>query len=216
MIVTVDFGCGSGIFARNITRRAACGTGISVRSNLSSPQVAVKNYGTRAGAQAGMDRALSRASANLENPCRVPLVANGAIGQVLLLRDSKPIEFLGYYAWLPLGKRFLTVHPLNLVPYSRASPTMEREQKVVCRPYVRKLGEPLFTKWFEELTEQELRRANRTRSGQGLTRARLKEFMRGSRRSHLAFTKWITKHWRLTRLQTPVARKNRVQGRVRS
>lgn len=65
------------------------------------------------------------------------------------LRDYRTIGFLRYYVWLPLVKRFRTIRPLNFMPYSQASAASELQRTVGWRPYERKHGESIFTKWFQ-------------------------------------------------------------------
>ena len=58
------------------------------------------------------------------------------------------ISFSQYYFWYPIVRRMTPLRPLNLMPYSQERTASEME-KVGWRPYPRKHGESLFTKFFQ-------------------------------------------------------------------
>lgn len=65
------------------------------------------------------------------------------------LRTYSTISFLEYYFWYPFVKGLRTVRPLNYMPYDKAQALAELEAKVGYKPYPRKHGESVFTKFFQ-------------------------------------------------------------------
>ena len=74
-------------------------------------------------------------------------------GQLLteeeLLKHYKTISFFDYYLWYPFVKKMRTVRPLNYMPYIKAEALAELERTVGYKPYPRKHGESVFTKFFQ-------------------------------------------------------------------
>ena len=65
------------------------------------------------------------------------------------LKHYKTISFFDYYLWYPFIKNMRTVRPLNYMPYIKADALAELERTVGYKPYPRKHGESLFTKFFQ-------------------------------------------------------------------
>lgn len=65
------------------------------------------------------------------------------------LRDYPTISFSQYYIWYPLVKRMSPFRPLNLINYDKSEAMIELENRVGWRPYPRKHGESIFTKFFQ-------------------------------------------------------------------
>lgn len=67
----------------------------------------------------------------------------------LNLKSYKTISFLDYYLWYPFIKKMRTVRPLNYMVYDKAEALKELQQTVGYKPYPRKHGESVFTKFFQ-------------------------------------------------------------------
>ena len=67
----------------------------------------------------------------------------------LKLKNYKTISFLDYYLWYPFVKKMRTVRPLNYMVYDKAEALKELQQTVGYKPYPRKHGESVFTKFFQ-------------------------------------------------------------------
>lgn len=67
----------------------------------------------------------------------------------LKLRNYKTISFLDHYLWYPFVKKMRTVRPLNYMVYDKAEALKELQQTVGYKPYPRKHGESVFTKFFQ-------------------------------------------------------------------
>lgn len=67
----------------------------------------------------------------------------------LKLKEYATVSFIDYYIWYPLVKKLCAVAPLNYIPYSKEKAISELESKIGWRPYGRKHGESLFTKFFQ-------------------------------------------------------------------
>lgn len=65
------------------------------------------------------------------------------------LRQYKTISFFEYYFWYPLVKGMRTIRPLNYLPYHKSEALTELIDTVGYKPYERKHGESLFTKFFQ-------------------------------------------------------------------
>ena len=65
------------------------------------------------------------------------------------LRQFKTISFFQYYFWYPFIKRMRTLRPLNFMPYDKKSALEELERTIGYKPYPRKHGESLFTKFYQ-------------------------------------------------------------------
>lgn len=64
-------------------------------------------------------------------------------------RNYKTISFFEYYAWFPIVKRMRVLRPLNYMPYDKEAALKELVSTVGYKPYPRKHGESVFTKWFQ-------------------------------------------------------------------
>lgn len=65
------------------------------------------------------------------------------------LRNYETISFFEYYLWYPLVKKMATVRPLNYMPYIKSEALTYLQEVVDYKPYPRKHGESLFTKFFQ-------------------------------------------------------------------
>jgi N-acetyl sugar amidotransferase len=65
------------------------------------------------------------------------------------LRTYSTISFSQYYLWFPLVRRMRTLRPLNFLPYRKEEALAELVRVVGYKPYPRKHGESVFTKWFQ-------------------------------------------------------------------
>lgn len=65
------------------------------------------------------------------------------------LRTYRPLGFFGYYAWYPFVRGLKKVYPLNFIPYTKHDAVSELQEKIGWRPYGRKHGESLFTRFFQ-------------------------------------------------------------------
>lgn len=61
----------------------------------------------------------------------------------------KTISFFDYYFWYPFVKKMRTIRPLNYMPFNKSDALEELQEKVGYKPYPRKHGESLFTKFFQ-------------------------------------------------------------------
>lgn len=73
---------------------------------------------------------------------------HSAYGKVPL-KDYRTISFFEYYVWYPIVKQISTFRPLNFMPYNKKDALKELKDKVNYKPYPRKHGESLFTKFFQ-------------------------------------------------------------------
>jgi N-acetyl sugar amidotransferase len=64
-------------------------------------------------------------------------------------RNYKTISFFEYYVWFPLIKKMRVLRPLNFMPYDKEAALNELQMAVGYKPYPRKHGESVFTKWFQ-------------------------------------------------------------------
>ncbi len=65
------------------------------------------------------------------------------------LRSYKTISFSQYYFVYPFVHGLRTVLPLNFMPYNKSAALKELMEKVDYRPYERKHGESIFTRFFQ-------------------------------------------------------------------
>lgn len=65
------------------------------------------------------------------------------------LKSYSTISFWEYYLWYPFIKKMRTVRPLNYMPYVKTEAIAEMERTFGYKPYDRKHGESLFTKFFQ-------------------------------------------------------------------
>ncbi len=64
-------------------------------------------------------------------------------------KNYKTISFFEYYFWFPLIKKMSVLRPLNYMPYDKEAALTELQATVGYKPYPRKHGESVFTKWFQ-------------------------------------------------------------------
>jgi N-acetyl sugar amidotransferase len=64
-------------------------------------------------------------------------------------KNYQTISFLEYYFWYPFVKKMRVLRPLNYMHYNKAEALKELEKTVGYKPYPRKHGESVFTKWFQ-------------------------------------------------------------------
>ncbi|RRV17556.1 N-acetyl sugar amidotransferase [Pseudomonas saudiphocaensis] len=65
------------------------------------------------------------------------------------LNSYQTISFFEYYVWYPFVKKMRVLRPLNYMPYHKEQALKELEATVGYKPYPRKHGESVFTKWFQ-------------------------------------------------------------------
>jgi N-acetyl sugar amidotransferase len=65
------------------------------------------------------------------------------------LQHYKTISFFQYYFWYPFVKGMRTVHLLNFMDYNKSEAVDFLQSTVGYRPYPRKHGESVFTKFFQ-------------------------------------------------------------------
>lgn len=65
------------------------------------------------------------------------------------LRGYPTVGMFRYYAWYPLVKRMTPVNPLNSMDYHKDAAVQELSRTVGWRPYPRKHGESVWTKFFQ-------------------------------------------------------------------
>jgi len=65
------------------------------------------------------------------------------------LKHYRTISFFQYYIEYPLLRGMRTVRPLNYMPYDKAAAMRHLQEAIDWRPYARKHGESLFTKFFQ-------------------------------------------------------------------
>lgn len=65
------------------------------------------------------------------------------------LKNYQTISFFDYYFWYPFVKKMRVLRPLNYMHYDKSEALQELEEKVGYKPYPRKHGESIFTKWFQ-------------------------------------------------------------------
>jgi hypothetical protein len=65
------------------------------------------------------------------------------------LNNYKTISFFDCYVWYPFFKKMRTIRPLNYMPYNKDEAIKELIIRVGYKPYPRKHGESLFTKFFQ-------------------------------------------------------------------
>jgi N-acetyl sugar amidotransferase len=65
------------------------------------------------------------------------------------LKSYQTISFFEYYFWYPFVKKMRVLRPLNFMPYDKEQALKELNETVGYKPYPRKHGESVFTKWFQ-------------------------------------------------------------------
>jgi N-acetyl sugar amidotransferase len=65
------------------------------------------------------------------------------------LATYRTVSFLQYYVEYPYIRRMKVVRPLNYMPYDKTAALAELESAIGYRPYGRKHGESLFTRFFQ-------------------------------------------------------------------
>ncbi len=66
------------------------------------------------------------------------------------LRSYETIPTYEYYFWYPMVKKMSPFRPLNLMRYHKAEAEQELVNRLGWRPYPRKHGESVFTRFFQE------------------------------------------------------------------
>jgi N-acetyl sugar amidotransferase len=64
-------------------------------------------------------------------------------------KNYQTISFFEYYFWYPFVKKMRVLRPLNYIHYNKAEALEELVKTVGYKPYPRKHGESVFTKWFQ-------------------------------------------------------------------
>lgn len=77
------------------------------------------------------------------------LAINDRFGERKLSSSYTTVSFLNYYFVYPYIRRIVAVRPLNLMPYVRTQALDELVRTVGYKPYGRKHGESLFTRFFQ-------------------------------------------------------------------
>ncbi|WP_233500474.1 N-acetyl sugar amidotransferase [Bordetella bronchiseptica] len=65
------------------------------------------------------------------------------------LKQYRTISFFEYYIYYPLILGMRTVRPLNFMPYDKTEAVKYLQDTIGYRPYARKHGESIFTKFFQ-------------------------------------------------------------------
>ncbi len=65
------------------------------------------------------------------------------------LKEYKTISFWQYYFYYPYIKRMKVIRPLDFMPYNRKDAIKELQEKTGWKPYGRKHGESVFTRFFQ-------------------------------------------------------------------
>ncbi len=65
------------------------------------------------------------------------------------LKNYLTVSFFDYYFWYPFVKKMRVLRPLNFMPYDKEQALKELQNTVGYKPYPRKHGESVFTKWFQ-------------------------------------------------------------------
>lgn len=64
-------------------------------------------------------------------------------------KNYKTISFFEFFVWFPLIKKMRVLRPLDFMLYDKNEALQELQATVGYKPYPRKHGESLFTKWFQ-------------------------------------------------------------------
>jgi len=65
------------------------------------------------------------------------------------LKEFKTVNFFQYYVYYPFIKKMKVVRPLNFLSYNKEDAMSELQKKTGWKPYGRKHGESLFTRFFQ-------------------------------------------------------------------
>jgi N-acetyl sugar amidotransferase len=65
------------------------------------------------------------------------------------LKEYKTISYWQYYFYYPYIKRMKVIRPLNFMPYDKKEAMKKLQEKTGWRPYGRKHGESVFTRFFQ-------------------------------------------------------------------
>lgn len=65
------------------------------------------------------------------------------------LKEYKTVSFFQYYIYYPFIRKMQVIRPLNFLPYNREQAIRELQEKTFWKPYGRKHGESLFTRFFQ-------------------------------------------------------------------
>jgi N-acetyl sugar amidotransferase len=64
--------------------------------------------------------------------------------------DGYPtVNMFKYYFWYPVARGMTPFHPLNFMPYSKDEAVSRLSSETTWRPYARKHGESIFTRFFQ-------------------------------------------------------------------
>ncbi len=66
------------------------------------------------------------------------------------LKEYKTISFFSYYFYYPFIRKMKVIRPLDYMPYRREEAIKELEEKTGWKPYGRKHGESIFTRFFQD------------------------------------------------------------------
>lgn len=77
------------------------------------------------------------------------LAIQAKCGTEKLTSSYTTVSFFNYYIMYPYVRRIVAVRPLNLMPYDRANVLNELTDTIGYKPYGRKHGESLFTRFFQ-------------------------------------------------------------------
>lgn len=65
------------------------------------------------------------------------------------LHDFKTVSFFQYYVYYPFIRKMKVIRPLNYMPFNKEEAITELQEKTGWKPYGRKHGESLFTRFFQ-------------------------------------------------------------------
>ncbi len=65
------------------------------------------------------------------------------------IKNYQTVSFFEYYFWFPFVRKMRVLRPLNYMPYTKDMALKVLQDTVGYKPYARKHGESIFTKWFQ-------------------------------------------------------------------
>ena len=65
------------------------------------------------------------------------------------LQEFKTVNFFQYYIYYPFIRKMKVIRPLNYMPYNKDEAIQKLQEKTGWKPYGRKHGESLFTRFFQ-------------------------------------------------------------------
>jgi aminotransferase len=65
------------------------------------------------------------------------------------LQEYKVVSFFQYYLYYPFIRKMRVIRPLNFMPYDKETAIAELQETIGWKPYGRKHGESLFTRFFQ-------------------------------------------------------------------